>query len=173
MKTIRLPAIAMISISLLALIVFPAACSGGGSQALMAGNPVPDFKLKNLEGNTISLSSLRGQVIILNFWSTTCPPCEAEMPHLEATYDAWKDKGFMILAIDIGEDAATVKEFMTSRGLNIPVLLDNQFKVAEKYGIRYTPTTFVIDREGKLQSQVIGAFQNQAAIEKKFVSLLD
>jgi peroxiredoxin len=149
------------------------ACSGDG-QGSNLGVPAPDFALNDLDNQSVSLSSSLGKTVFINFWTTTCPPCVAEMPHFQALSKDWssrKDVG--ILTINIGEDAATVRNFMESHQFSFPVLLDSQLKVAEKYRIQYTPTSLVIDKNGVLQQRVIGAFKDKSAIVKMVEGVLN
>ncbi len=129
------------------------------------GNLAPDFTLKNLEGQDISLSSLRGKPVLINFWATWCPPCREEMPYLQQIYEEWSGEGLMLLAVDIGESPALVKEFLETHNFSMPVLLDTERIVSEKYNITAIPTTFFIDRDGIIRGKRIGAFSNKEEIE--------
>ena len=143
-----------------------AGCSSSPAQSARIGNPAPNFKLPNLEGKTVSLSDLRGKPVMLNFWATWCPPCRAEMPHIQQVYEEWSDNGLVVLAINLGESSSKVKEFVQSYGLSFPVLLDTKRDIAEKYNIRgLIPTTFFIDKNGIIQVKIIGAFPSKEAIE--------
>ena len=84
----------------------------------------PDFALAALDGSTIALSDLEGQVILINFWATWCPPCREEMPAIQQLYDQYQDRGFTVLAINQGQEAAQVATFAEEMGLTFPVLLD-------------------------------------------------
>ena len=137
---------------------------GEGTQI---GNLAPDFQLKDLDGKTVSLSDLRGKPVLLNFWATRCPPCRFEMPFLQQIYEEWSDRGLVLLAIDIGESSAGVKEFLEDNNLSLPVLLDSDQRVALRYSITNIPTTYFIDRNGIIRQKVIGAFPNKEAIEKQ------
>ncbi len=130
------------------------------------GNLAPDFQVQNLDGQTISLSDLRGKPVLLNFWATWCPPCRGEMPYLQQIYEEWSNKGLMLFALDIGESPALVKEFLETNNFSMPVLLDTERSVAQKYSIQYYPTTFFIDKNGIIQEKKVGAFQNKEEIER-------
>ena len=132
----------------------------------------PDFQLPNLEGQTISLSDLKGKPVLLNFWATWCGPCVSEMPYLQEIYDEWSGKGLMLLTINRGESSSTVKGFMQKRNLSLPVLLDTELVVAQRYNIMGIPTTFFIDKDGIIQEKVIGAFPNKAEIEKRLSKIV-
>jgi len=118
-----------------------------------------DFSLALLGGGNASLSSYKGKVVILNFWATWCPPCRAEMPSMETLYQQFNAQGLEILAVDIGEDALMVRQFVKSNGYNFPILLDSDSKISSIYGIEAIPTTYIIDREGKIIGSVIGSIK--------------
>ncbi len=125
-----------------------------------------DFSLPFLDGKNVSLSSYRGKVVLLNFWATWCPPCRAEMPSMETLYRRFNNQGLEILAVDVGEDTLMVQRFIRSGGYTFPVMLDNDNKVSSVYGIEAIPTTYIIDREGKIIGRVIGSimWDNQKVI---------
>lgn len=116
-----------------------------------------DFKLKDLDGNEVSLSSLKGKKVFLNFWATWCPPCKAEMPEIEKLYQETKDSDLVILAVDIGENLNTVKPFINENKYNFKVLLDYDQSVASQYNIASIPTSYFIDADGNIVSTHIGA----------------
>ena len=131
----------------------------------------PDFTLKSLNGETLSLSDFRGKPVMLTFWKIDCPACEFQMPHTEALYNEWQNEEITVLTINVGDRAALVQEFVTSRRLTFPTLLDLQGKVAAAYGIIGVPTTFFIDAEGILKAYQIGPFQSRQAIESALKSV--
>jgi len=155
----------------LGLLITSCSCSSEPSEARV-GQPAPDFQLQNLDGQPISLNDLKGKPVLLNFWSTRCPPCVHEMPFLQEIYDEWSGKGLMLIAINVGEGSSTVKGFMQNRNLSLPVLLDTELAVAQKYNITGIPTTFFIDTDGVIQEKVIGAFPNKAEIEKRLSKIV-
>jgi len=113
-----------------------------------------DFTLEDLRGKTWNLKSLRGKVVLVNFWATWCPPCRKEMPDLEALYKQFKSQGLVIVAIS-NEEARKVKPFVAERKIGYPVLLDPGGKVNDAFRIEGIPKTFVYDRDGKLVAQSI------------------
>ncbi|MDR2484194.1 MAG: TlpA family protein disulfide reductase [Treponema sp.] len=134
-----------------------------GSAFSKAGIPVLrersqsiDFSLPLLDGGALTLSSLKGKVVLLNFWATWCPPCRQEMPSMEALYRRFKDMGLAFLAVDIQESNRQVGGFMKDFGLTFPVALDASGSISNKYGIRGIPTTFVIDRDGGIIISAVG-----------------
>ncbi|MFC2013870.1 TlpA family protein disulfide reductase [Chloroflexota bacterium] len=138
----------------------------------MIGKQAPDFQLINLEGRTVSLSDLRGEPVLINFWAIWCSPCRGELLYIQQIYDEWSGKGLVILAIKIGESSSEVSEFMKSYILSFPVILDTGGKVAQKYNIRGIPTTLFIDRDGVIRDKIIGAFQNKAQIEERLDKII-
>jgi peroxiredoxin len=125
-----------------------------------------DFTLTDLRGRDWNLKSLRGKVVLVNFWATWCPPCRKEMPDLNGLYGRFKDQGFVILAIS-DEDADKVKPFIAERKINYPILLDKDRKVNEEFQVEGIPKTYVYDREGKLVAQSI-----DMRTQKQFLAML-
>ncbi|MDR1838014.1 MAG: TlpA family protein disulfide reductase [Treponema sp.] len=116
-----------------------------------------DFTLPLLGGGNATLSSYRGKVVILNFWATWCPPCRTEMPSMEILYQRFNAQGLEILAVDIGESASSVQQFIRRAGYTFPVILDRNNRVSTVYQVEAIPTTYIIDREGKIIGNVIGS----------------
>jgi len=130
-----------------------------------------DFKLKDLNGNELSLSDLRGKKVFLNFWATWCPPCKAEMPEIEKLYQETKNSDLVILTVDIGEPLSDVKTFIDQNNYNFKVLLDSNQKVAAQYGISAIPTSFFIDKEGNIISKHTGPMNTDQM--KEYIKGLD
>lgn len=124
--------------------------------AAVVGAPAPDFTLKDLSGNDVTLSSLKGQVVLVNFWATWCAPCRFEMPALQQRYEALKDQGLMVLAVDADEPIEDVAPFVDAYKLTFTVLLDPGATVNDLYRIRGYPTTFFVDREGMIGKLHLG-----------------
>jgi peroxiredoxin len=117
-----------------------------------------DFTLPDLQGQAVRLSELRGQVVLLNFWATWCPPCRAEMPSMNALYKDYREKGFEILAIS--SDAGSkeiVAPFVEKYGLTFPVLLDPRNVVGSRVGVRGIPTSYLLDKQGRIAGVEVGA----------------
>lgn len=117
-----------------------------------------DFILPDLEGKKVSLRDYRGKLVFLNFWATWCPACREEMPSMERLWRAFKDKDFVLLAISSDRQGAkVVGPFMEKFRLTFPALLDSDGKVSARYGVRAIPTTYLVDREGKVIGRAVGA----------------
>ena len=106
-----------------------------------------DFTLPGLDDD-VTLANYRGQYVLVNFWATWCPPCQAEMPDLNAYHVTHQDEGFSVLAVNMGEDAATVTQFVRAFGITFPVALDLTGRVFDQYGGESLPTSFLIGPDG-------------------------
>jgi cytochrome c biogenesis protein CcmG/thiol:disulfide interchange protein DsbE len=124
--------------------------------APVAGAPAPDFTLNDLSGQPVKLSSLKGQVVLINFWATWCGPCKEEMPAIQQAYDARKGQGFSVLAVNLNEPAGDVQGYVSNLKLNFPVLLDAGDSVSNLYRVRGYPTSFFIDRSGTVAIEHVG-----------------
>ncbi|MCL2209382.1 MAG: TlpA family protein disulfide reductase [Treponema sp.] len=129
-----------------------------------------DFTLEILDDENTSLSSHKGKLVLLNFWATWCPPCVREMPSMNNLYNQYKNKGFEILAVNLREDSNTVRQFIQDNDYSFPVLLDSDGNVGSVYGVEMIPTSYLIDREGKIAGMIIGSIywdtlQVMAAVE--------
>ena len=134
----------------------------------------PDFTLDTLQGEQVKLSSLRGKVIVVNFWTTWCPPCRAETPALERSYEAYKDLDVVILGVNLTDQDSLkeVESFVHEFGLTYPILLDRDGAVGLLYQLSGLPTTFFINREGIIRAVVIGGPMSETSIRSKIESLL-
>lgn len=133
--------------------------------APMVGFLAPDFTLPSTDGTTVTLSSLRGHPVILNFWATWCPPCRAEMPELEAFWKGYGSEDLILLGIDQGESRDVVKRFTrTEIDITFPLLLDTRADVGALFGVRALPTTIFIDADGRIQKIMVGGPLNRASL---------
>jgi peroxiredoxin len=144
--------------AVLLVAVFSASgCSKEHELPAVEGNLAPDFTLKDLSGRSVQLSSLKGKVVLVNFWATWCPPCREEIPSMVRLNQAMQGKAFQMLAVSIdegGKDA--VASFFKKGGVTLPALLDSDGKVARRYGTTGVPETFVVDAKGVIMKKVIG-----------------
>ncbi|MBM4288546.1 MAG: TlpA family protein disulfide reductase [Deltaproteobacteria bacterium] len=132
-------------------------CLNTSVWAIKEGEPAPDFSLTDTEGNTVTLSKLQGKVVVVNFFTIWCQPCRKEMPELNAIYKENKDKGLAMLGICLSTDPNQLKAFAKQMNLNYPILLGTD-QVSKDYGdITAVPTTFVINKEGKIAVKIEGA----------------
>jgi peroxiredoxin len=121
------------------------------------GSPAPAFALPRVrDGAPLSLSDLRGRVVLLNFWATWCKPCEDEMPAMERLYQQLGGADFELVAVSVDEDAAEVTDFVDRLALSFPVLLDRGREVSTAYQTFRYPESFLIDREGVVAARFVG-----------------
>ncbi len=141
------------------------------------GRPViekaADFSLKDLRGETVSLASMKGKVVLLNFWATWCPPCVSEMPSLNRLYQELRPRGLQVVAVSLDRSAGDVREYVGKKGFNFLILMDEGNTVARRYKVFSTPTTFLIDKNGNIVERFYGEYDWQdrdvrAKIERLF-----
>ncbi|MFZ4828274.1 MAG: cytochrome c biogenesis protein CcdA [Phototrophicaceae bacterium] len=124
---------------------------------IQVGNQVPNFRTFTETGETVELSSYRGQVILLNFWATWCGPCRVEMPALEEAHRTYADQGLVILAVNNRETAQQMADFRAEMGLTFPFAMDIQGRIQEQFGILNYPSTYLIGRDGTILDVHLGA----------------
>ena len=119
--------------------------------------PAPDFNLKGEDGKWYKLSSMKGKVVVINFWATWCPPCRYEMPALENLWQKVKDQDIIVLGVNVGEDTDTIFEFTGTYPVSFPIPMDIDGKVIEQYPIKGLPTTYVINPQGMVTHRAVGS----------------
>jgi peroxiredoxin len=130
-----------------------------GAQTLPLLSPpmaAPDIALTGEDGKRYRLSDYRGQVVVVNFWATWCPPCRYEMPAMERAHQKLKDEKIVLLAVNVGEDEETVFAFTGQYPVTFPLLLDRDGTVVKQYPVIGLPTTFVIDPRGNITHRAVG-----------------
>ncbi|MFJ8261796.1 TlpA disulfide reductase family protein [Rummeliibacillus sp. NPDC094406] len=135
------------------------------NSGLAINQTAPNFKLKTLDGKEVQLSDYLGKKVILNFWATWCPPCKAEIPHMEKYYKKHaKEDGVEILAVNLtksDKDEDYIRDFVKSYDMTYPVLLDEDGEQQKQYEIVTIPTTFFIDKNGRIQKKVVGPMDQE------------
>ena len=136
---------------------FSEAQQAGRGLTKLADTPqAPEFVLRDLDGNQHRLSDYRGQVVIINFWATWCPPCREEMPSMQHAWESLKNDGIHMLAINVGEDEDTIFQFTANYPVDFPLLMDSDSGVINQWPVRGLPTTFVVDPKGRISYRAIG-----------------
>ncbi len=132
------------------------ATSTTSTPAPLVGHPAPDVTLLDLHNTHVSLSSLRGKVVLLNFWYVACPPCQTEMPALEQAYRDDQSRGLVVVGVDVSDDAQTISTFLTRLGITYPIWRDVGQRATLQFRLTDTPTSFFIDRQGVIRYKVVG-----------------
>jgi cytochrome c biogenesis protein CcmG/thiol:disulfide interchange protein DsbE len=128
----------------------------GGSRPPRIGTQAPDFTVKDTD-RSVSLSQLHGQVVVLNFWATWCPPCVDEMPSLVQLQQKMKDKGVTVLGVSVDADESAYRRFLKDHGISFLTVRDPDQKSNNLYGTFKFPETYIIDRNGVVRRKFIGA----------------
>lgn len=119
----------------------------------------PAFELTTLAGDTVSGDGLRGKVVLVNFWATWCPPCRVEMPGFQSVYDEKKDDGFVVLGISTDATGREpVERFLAERSITYPVAMATATVIQSFGGTNVLPTSFLLDRDGRIRYEVRGIF---------------
>jgi peroxiredoxin len=121
------------------------------AHAVAPSGAAPDFTLRALDGPNLRLQEQRGRVVMVNFWATWCGPCRQEMPQLNKLYDKYKSAGFVLLGVNVDDDARNAAGVAGKLGVKFPVLLDTDKKVSQLYDLSTMPSTVIIDRDGKVR----------------------
>jgi peroxiredoxin len=125
--------------------------------AVVAGDVAPDFTLEDTKGNKVTLSALRGKVVMVNFWATWCPPCIEEMPSMERLNKFMADEDFVMLAINTEKNGrSVVPEFLKKNPHDFTVLYDDQTTVQQQYGVYKFPESFIVGKDGTVVEKIIG-----------------
>lgn len=133
----------------------------------------PNFVLSDLTGKEYQLSNLQGNIIIVNVWASWCKPCQYEMPAMQEIYEKYKDSGLILLAVNNThqDNVSDVLEFVQKNDLTFPILLDVEGFVSTQYQVQALPSTFFIDKNGKISQIVIGGPMSETLIESKIKEL--
>jgi peroxiredoxin len=133
------------------VVVIALAALVGGCGNPMVGTQALDFRAKDLSGNEIVLSELRGNVVLIDFWATWCPPCIEELPNVKRIYGKNKDKDFVIIGISVDREFDDLEAFLEGSGIDWPQIFDYGVaggRISDAYRVEFIPSTFLIDRNG-------------------------
>ena len=132
------------------------------------GEAVPNFTLRNETGKVVALSEFRGQIVVLNFWATWCPPCLEEMPSLNRFAEKYQGKGIQVIGVSVDENAEAYDEFLAKNQISFLTLRDPAHNTSDLYGTRLFPESYIISREGRLLRKVIGPIEWTSQQEVKY-----
>ena len=156
---------------LITALALAGACVSGEKKGGGAAQSAPDFTLQDLDGRNVTLSGLKGKVVLIDFWATWCPPCRASIPSVEKLHKAYAARGLVVLGISLdGGDWDSVKAFREEAGITYPILKGTD-EVAQEYGARIIPTFIIVDKEGTIRKHYVGS-DNEEEIEKDIKALL-
>ena len=136
----------------------PAAQLGALAPAPQVGSPAPEIGLVDLAGQRVTLDSLRGKVVLVNFWASWCPPCEKEMGDLQTLYQEESGRGLVVLGVNEGEEPGRAAEFLSRKGITFPTVLDQGMQLTTRYEVFGLPNSFFIDANGVVRARVVGPF---------------
>lgn len=150
------------------------ASTAGRVPAPQQGFLAPDFELKTPTGETVRLSDLRGQAVLVNLWATWCPPCRAEMESIEKVYQEYKERGFAVLAVNMTyqDDSSAIMPFVNKQKLTFPILLDETGEMANAYQLRSLPSSYFIRPDGIINEVVIGGPMSEALLRTRIEDIL-
>lgn len=127
------------------------------------GLPLPAFVLPGLSGQEFALDDQKGQVVLVNFWATGCPPCVKEMPSMQRLEESLSGRPFKLIAVNIGEDPDEIKEFLQRINVELTVVVDGDGTVTRSWGLFAYPTTFLLDSQGHISQVVYGEVEWDSA----------
>jgi cytochrome c biogenesis protein CcmG, thiol:disulfide interchange protein DsbE len=141
--------------------------------AAQVGFLAPDFALPALDGQAVTLSAQRGSVVLVNLWASWCQPCLSEMPAINRLYQAYRDAGFVVLAVNATyqDDEADARSLARSQGLTFPIVFDRDGSAGRAYRLRSLPTSYFVGRDGVIREIVVGSM-NEATLDARVKRLL-
>ncbi len=153
----------------------PGSTTQGDIPAPQQGFLAPDFHLRTFNGESYTLSELRGNPVLINFWASWCPPCRSEMPAIQRVYDEFQDRGFTVLAVNTTyqDNLGDAITFAQIRNLTFPILLDRDASVTNLYEVRSLPTTFFIDPQGIISDVVVGGPMSEALLRIRTEQIME
>lgn len=144
---------------------------GNRPEVLREGDNAPNFTLETMDGDSVSLVDYKGKGVLINFWASWCGPCRREMPAIERRYQKYKDSGFAVLAVNVGESEVSARGFVRSQQLSFPILLDREKQVTKLYHVGSLPHSVFIKPDGTIAKIVIGEM-NDTIIEEHVQTIL-
>lgn len=138
----------------------------------LVGRAAPNFTLDQLDGPAVTLSKLRGQIVVINFWASWCTQCQVEQAALDRTWQQFQDSGVVVLGVDFEDTVGDARNYVRTANVSYPVVGDAGSRAALAYGLRGVPETFVVNRSGHIVNHIIGPI-NAATLTSEINSMLD
>lgn len=138
----------------------------------LVGRAAPNFRLPQLDGPSVTLSKLRGQIVVVNFWASWCTQCQVEQAALDRTWQQFQDSGVVVLGVDFEDTAGDARNYVRTANVTYPVVEDAASRTALAYGLRGVPETFVVNRSGRIVNHIIGPV-NEGQLANEINSMLD
>jgi peroxiredoxin len=168
---LRTHLLALLALLMVSIPILSGCAIGTAAGVASPNNPAPDFTAYDLQGNPVTLSSLKGKVVLVNFWASWCQYCRAEMPDLEKFSEKYRASGVEVVGLDVGEDSFTIYNFAQQNGLSFRLWRDPDENIAKAYGVSGYPTTFFIDKQGVVRHIEVGQM-SFATMEKNLQDLV-
>ena len=147
-----------------------AGTSAGASEAAAARPGAPHFELPALDGTALRLDALRGEVVYLDFWASWCPPCLRSFPWMNALAERHREAGLRVVAVNLDSEREAALRFLAETGANFDIVFDPEGESAEAYGLRGMPSSYVIDRDGRVAHAHVGFRSKDAARVEAVIS---
>ena len=148
------------------LALFPAHGCDSKSGKVVIGKEAPNFTYVGLDGQPRELRELRGKVVFLRFWADWCPHCAVEMPVIERVFQEMKDRGLIVIAVNVKQSEPKVRAFISKFDLSYPIALDQEGKISDKYEVKGLPVNYVINRQGILKELIVGAITDVGMLKE-------
>jgi peroxiredoxin len=160
---------ALVGLAVAALMV-ASGCTPAATVARLGG-PAPEFALPDLGGQTVRLGDFKGRPVVINFWATWCAPCREEMPLLQEAYERYRERGLVVIAINMEEPESVVRRWVEQGGFTLTFVRDADGTQVKRYNVTSAPTTYFVDSAGVIRDVKLGAV-TRADLDGKVAALL-
>ena len=166
MKYLRLPALLFSCLLAAGALAGHAQAASWKAFSTEGGQAPAPLVLADLAGREVDLASFKGEVVLVNFWATWCEPCRAEMPSLQRLQQKLGGKGFRVLAVNVGEGAPRIRQFLEGTPVSLDIVRDADSDVMKAWRVRMLPASFLVDRRGMLRYQIVGEADYEDAAQQ-------